>query len=61
MIIYLYAYMYATWVPGAHSGQKTALDLLELARILQTIVSLHVGARNQTPKCNPKVSQECCV
>lgn len=59
MIIHLYSCMCATWVPGVHSGQKTVLDLLELA--LQTIVSLHVRARNQTPKCDPKVSGERCV
>ena len=36
--------MSTTWVPGAHRGQKRALDPLELE--LQTVMSPSVGVRN---------------
>lgn len=41
-----YIHIYAMYVPGAHGGQKRALDIQELE--LQKIVSCPVGSRNET-------------
>ena len=39
-------YLCTSWMPGAHRGQKKALDLRELE--LQMVVSFQVGAKNRT-------------
>lgn len=43
---YMYVYM-PLGVPGAHGGQKSVSDSLDLG--LQVVINYPVGAENQTP------------
>lgn len=44
--VYICLFLFATRVPGVHGGRKKVLNPVEL--VLQTIVSLHLGAKNGT-------------